>query len=57
MMMVQNAQMHQLFMHQMLMKGFQPGNDLQKVVIEQPSPVTPQHPQILTVRHLNILTE
>ena len=55
MMMMQNAQMHQLFMQQMLMKGMQTEKEPQTIVVEQP-PRSPEHPQIITVSSLLTLT-
>lgn len=48
--MMQNAQMHQLFMQQMLMKGLQTEKEPQTIVVEQPHTTPPQQqPQIITV--------
>ena len=50
MMMMQNAQMHQLFMQQLLAQGLRPKEDQQTVVIEQqPQQPAPNHPQFITV--------
>ena len=56
MMMMQNAQMHQLFMQQMLMKGMQTEKEPQTIVVEQPPPRSPEHPQIITVSSSLTLT-
>lgn len=49
MMMLQNAQMHQLFMQQLLAQGLRPKDDQQTVVIEQPPLPQPPQPQFITV--------
>lgn len=53
MLMLQNAQMHQLFMQQMLTQGLQtPKHEPQTLVIEQasqPQPFIPPQPQYITV--------
>ena len=57
MMMLQNAQMHQLFMQQLLTQGLhQPKQEPQTVVIEQQPQIQPQYtyqpppqPQLITV--------
>ncbi|XP_067933391.1 uncharacterized protein [Watersipora subatra] len=50
MMMLQNAQMHQLFVQQMLTQGLRPKEESQPVIIEQQSPPSlPPQPQVLTL--------